>query len=159
MGDLILVDTSILLNLLSVPNCDQDRAKVKEEFLEFTNVQASIFLPLAAIVETGNHIAHIGDGAVRRTCARRFVGMIQEAKDGTLPWKLTTTRFPEVLENWLKHFPDEVITGKGIGDLSILLEWEELCTKYPHRRVRIWTVDGEDLAGYDRVPDSSLSLS
>lgn len=39
----------------------------------------------------------------------------------------------------------------GMGDLSIRKEWEQLLTRYPMSRVRVWTVDS-DLLGLDHLP-------
>jgi len=41
--------------------------------------------------------------------------------------------------------------GAGMGDLSIIKEWEKFKRKVPDRRVFIWSLDS-DLQGYDHCP-------
>jgi hypothetical protein len=43
--------------------------------------------------------------------------------------------------------------GKGMGDVSLIAEWERQRLLYPDRRVRIWSHDRRDLSGYDTHPD------
>lgn len=61
------IDTSILLNILDVPDRNQNKDEVVKEFKTLIGSQTeTLILPLATIIETGNHIAHIGSGNVRR---------------------------------------------------------------------------------------------
>ena len=48
-------------------------------------------------------------------------------------------------------YPDHAMQGAGMGDLSIVKEWERQCDLNRARRVLIWSFD-EHLAGYDREP-------
>ena len=57
MSDIVIVDTSVLLNVLDVPAFNQDRAEVFERFGELLDADANFLLPMAAIFETGDHIA------------------------------------------------------------------------------------------------------
>ncbi|MCX9157278.1 hypothetical protein OPU71_14200 [Niveibacterium sp. 24ML] len=110
-----------------------------------------LLLPMAAVVETGNHIAHCQNRAHARDAAARFVDQVGKALRGKAPWRMT--RFPineQVLE-WLADFPDSVSRGIGFGDLSIIKEWEGACAKYPLSRVLIWSRDRQDLGAYDRT--------
>lgn len=151
MSSVVIVDTSVLLNILDVPGFNQSWLPIINELGEIVENGDHLFIPMAAIVEVGNHIAQLANGAHRRSAAERFVSEVRKALDNEAPWK--PINFPsnsEVL-GWLDSFTQEAVAGLGVGDLSIKKEWEALCAKYSMSRVRVWTLDG-DLAGLDRVP-------
>jgi len=149
---IVLVDTSVFCNLLDVPGFHQQREEAFATLKSYLKDRASLLLPLAAIYETGNHIAHVGDGDLRRTTAKRFCKQVREAISGEAPW--TTTPLPDAqqLESWLAEFPDCAMRGVGIADLSIIKEFERQCALHYSRRVRIWSYNPRHLAGYDRGP-------
>lgn len=151
MGEIVLVDTSVLMNVLDVRGFNQNREPVLAEFERLIEQGAHLFLPMAAVLEAGNHIAQLADGRVRRSTAELFAERIRQALDGEAPWR--PMQFPEsaTMATWLDEFPDAAMKGLGIGDLSIRKDWEALCKRYRLSRVRVWTLDG-DLAGLDRRP-------
>jgi hypothetical protein len=57
MSSICLIDTSIFLELLNVPNYNQHRASVLEDFKTYSQAGCTFLLPMATILETGNHIA------------------------------------------------------------------------------------------------------
>lgn len=63
-----------MLNVLDVPSFNQDRGKVLADFGALVDAGASLLLPLAAIFETGDHIADLRDGRQRRRYAEVFRG-------------------------------------------------------------------------------------
>ncbi len=105
---------------------------------------------MAAIVEVGNHIAQLGNGALRRAAAERFIAEVRKALADEAPWKPINFPSNQEVLSWLDAFPDAAMQGLGMGDLSIKKEWEDLCAKYRMSRVRVWTLD-DDLAGLDRA--------
>ncbi|KAF0179385.1 MAG: hypothetical protein FD161_1484 [Limisphaerales bacterium] len=147
-----LIDTSVFCNLLKVPGRDQHCEEMLSELTQLIEQRTTLLLPMTAVIETGNHIAKVSDGGRRRTAALRFCSEVGKAIDGTAPW--TATPFWEVvaLRNWLDEFPDQAMRGVGMGDLSIIKEWERQCDLHKARRVFIWSLDGTDLGGYDRKP-------
>ena len=151
MSAIVLVDTSILLNVVNVPGRNQQREAVIAALAAHINDGDHLFIPMAAIIETGNHIAHISDGGARRSAAERFAGEIRNSLDDVAPWKPLNFPRAEDLSAWLVQFPDSASKKVGMGDLSIQHEWAHLCKKYPMSRVLVWTVD-DDLQGYDRMP-------
>jgi hypothetical protein len=151
MSAIVLVDTSILLNVVNVPGRNQQRADVLVALAERIDEGDHLFIPMAAIIETGNHIAHIGDGGLRRQAADRFATAVRDALNDVAPWKPLHFPSHEDLSAWLLHFPDSASRQVGMGDLSIQHEWTHLCKKYPMSRVLIWSADG-DLHGFDRIP-------
>lgn len=150
MSAIVIVDTSILLNILDVPGRNESREEVLAELEALIETGDHLFIPMSAIVEVGNHIAQLSSGAQRRSTAERFVAEVRKALADEAPWK--PINFPSNLEvlGWLDAFPDAAMRGLGMGDLSIKKEWETLCSKYRMSRVRVWALD-EDLAGLDRA--------
>lgn len=150
MSAIVIVDTSILLNILDVPGRNESRTEVLTALDARIEAGDHLFIPMSAIVEVGNHIAQLSSGAQRRATAERFVAEVRKALADEAPWK--PINFPSNLEvlGWLDAFPDAAMQGLGMGDLSIKKEWETLCAKYRMSRVRVWTLD-EDLAGLDRA--------
>ncbi len=131
------VDTSILLNLLDVPNKNADIDIVKEELKRIVIQGETLILPVASIIETGNHIAQAsGGGQVRRTLAEKFAEFLIDTAKGNAPWKMSILNWDkETLLNFASQFPESAMKETGIGDLSGV-------------SVRIWSMD-KHLQGYD----------
>lgn len=151
MSAVVIVDTSVLLNVLNVPSFNQNREKIIADFRTLLDARANVLLPLAAIFETGDHIADLRDGGLRRHYAEVFRATMREALNGEAPW--VPIRFPgeRQLAEWLDDFPDHAMRGPDLSDLSIIKAWETECGRHRARRVRIWSLDS-DLQSYDRVP-------
>lgn len=150
MSAIVLVDTSILLNVLDVPGFNQSREEVLNGFRQHIQNSDHLLLPMAAIIETGNHVAHVAHGQARRLSAQRFVREMHKALQGEAPWK--PTHFPDNAQvlRWLDAFVDLAVREIGFGDLSIIKEWERTCQLYPMSRVLIWSLD-RHLRGYERT--------
>ena len=152
MSSIVLLDTSVLLNVLDVPGRNQQLDAILTELELLIDSAAHLFIPMAAIIETGNHIAHMGDdGRVRRQVAERFVEVVRAALNDEAPWKPINFPSDSHVLTWLGEFPDSAMRKIGMGDLSIRKEWEQLHARYPMSRVRVWTVDS-DLLGLDHLP-------
>jgi hypothetical protein len=160
MSSICLIDTSILLNLLNVPNRNESREIVRQDFATYVSAGCTFLLPMATILETGNHIAQNGDGNLRRKTAQRFVEAVQGTVSGTAPWQ--PIEFPNIQEIniWLQKFPDlagknknlSKSEGTSFGDLSIIQDFEKTCQRFPMSEVFIWSLD-QDLASYQhRAP-------
>ncbi|MCZ8025394.1 MAG: hypothetical protein O9332_08070 [Microcystis sp. LE19-10.1B] len=108
---------------------------------------------MATILETGNHIAKAKkvDGNQRRICAEKFVNQVTQALEGKSPFTPISFLKKEDLQGWLKEFPDEAMQGRGLGDLSIIHDWQRICDQNLGRRVYIWSLD-KHLKGYNRPP-------
>jgi len=144
-----IVDSSVFCNLLRVPSKDQDHGRAMSELEAHLNAGHSLLLPLAAIFETGNHIAQSGSGQQRRRAAEAFVRQVKDAFTGESPWTPTPMGTPEEFATWLADFPDHAMRGSGIGDLSIVKVWDRQCELHQARRVFVWSYD-KHLRGYDR---------
>ena len=155
MSGIVLVDTSILLNVLDVEGRNQHRNAVLDQLGVLIEAQNHLFIPLAAIVETGNHIAHISNGGARRSAAQRFVQAARDALENVAPWKPLNFPNHADLGAWLQAFPESATRQVGMGDVSIQHEWKQLCAKFPMSSVSIWSMD-VDLQGFVHTPRRRL---
>jgi predicted nucleic acid-binding protein len=149
MSAIVVVDSSVLLNIVDVPDRNQRRGEVLDRLAALIEGGDHLFIPMAAIVEVGNLIAHAKNGAQRRVAAERFVKEVRSALAGEAPWKPINFPSNQEVLGWLDAFPDSAMKGVGMGDLSIRQEWESCCHRYSMSRVWVWTLD-DDLAGLDR---------
>lgn len=152
MSSVCLIDTSVFTNILNVHGRNQDKVKVISTYKEYIDLGCTFILPMATIIETGNHIAQNGDGRLRRDTAQRFVTAIKAAFDGTAPWR--SSDFPHINEvlTWLDSFPDHAgrnkspgkpSEGTSFGDLSIIQEFEKCCRLFAMSEVFIWSLDSD----------------
>ncbi|MGK5095515.1 hypothetical protein WDW89_26325 [Deltaproteobacteria bacterium TL4] len=149
MNSICLLDTTVFVEILNVPQKANQHARIIESLEQKIKDNESLFLPMATILETGNHIGQNGNGNQRRDCAKRFVEQVTQAMEGKSPFKPISFLTHEAMKKWLAEFPDHASRGSGLGDLSIIHDWKRLCDQNPRRRVYIWTLD-EHLASYDK---------
>lgn len=149
MSAIVVVDTSVLMEVLDIPGFNQHRDQVMEKFNAFVEEGAHLFLPTAAVFEAGNHIAQLQHGQRRRASADRFARAIRAALNDEAPWKPIRMCDAKELAEWIDEFPEAAMQGLGVGDLSIKKEWEALCDRHPLSRVLIWSQD-RHLAAFDR---------
>lgn len=150
MTAVCLLDTSVFVEILDVPGMTGHRHEIMNALTEKIKAGESLFLPMATIIETGNHIGQNGNGRLRRECAERFVEQVTQALEGHSPFKPISFLKQDDLKNWLTEFPDHAGRGSGLGDLSIFHDWQRLCRQNTGRRVYIWSLDGH-LASYDQT--------
>ena len=151
MSAIVILDTSVFLNVLDVPGRNQDRTAVIRRLREFHGARAQLLLPLAAVIETGNHIARLPNGGQRRRFANRFAVEVRKAIVGEAPWRAMVPPEEDEILTWLERFPDRASEGIGMADLSIVEAWELERARHPRRRVLVWSLDGH-LRGYDSGP-------
>jgi C-terminal processing protease CtpA/Prc len=148
------IDTTILLNILDIPFMNQDRETVLKEYQELKNNRNTFILPLATIIETGNHIAHIDDGNLRRIKGIEFAEMLHKIADDESPWTFLenneVTR--EEIALIADRLPESVVKYKsGAGDLSIIAAYEKYRNNTPAiGYIRIWSMDGH-LKNYEET--------
>jgi hypothetical protein len=143
-----IVDTSIIHELLNVPGWASRHHELVAVYAERQRRAEAFLLPMAVLFETGNHIAQLADGSVRRTTAERFRQFARTALAGQSPF--TATPLPSQLDiaTWLEDFPDRAMQGIGLADRSLIALWEHHRQLHHARRVYIWSLD-QHLAGYD----------
>jgi hypothetical protein len=160
MSAISILDTSVFLNLLNVPNRNGSREQVDQAFIEYAELGATFILPMATILETGNHIAQNGDGGTRRATARRFCDQVTAAFCGEAPYQISEFPSSKEVLAWLDSFPDhagqnksphKTTEGTSFGDVSIIEEYQKCRRRFPMSEVFIWSLDS-DLAGYSYRP-------
>lgn len=141
MSAICLIDTSVFMEILNVPG----KASASKETID--NLRGKIvngetlFLPMATILESGNHIAQVQNGSQRRRSAEKFVDYVQQALTGSSPFKPLNFITPEQMQLWLKDFPESAMRGQGLGDLSIIHDFHTQCSKNRCLKVYIWSLD------------------
>ncbi|ABA22161.1 hypothetical protein Ava_2546 [Trichormus variabilis ATCC 29413] len=133
MRKVLLIDTSLLCVWLKVPgketagnnkwNFELVNQKIQEESAKST----TLVLPLATIIETGNHIAQAktNDSAAKLITARQFANIITYAADETSPWAAFREQIvlweADELKKLAEQFPNQAVEKTSMGDASIVL--------------------------------------
>jgi hypothetical protein len=162
MSCICIIDTTIFLNILNVEGRNQKKDQVIQDYQTYVDSGATFILPMATIIETGNHIAQNGDGNRRRTVALRFCKSVQGAFNGQAPY--APSDFPDKNEvlTWLDLFPDLAgknskddtkLEGTSFGDLSIIEEYKKAVRLNQRSEVFIWSLD-RDLKQYHHQPNT-----
>lgn len=143
------IDTSVMLNLLEVPDMCSNAKEVKEQWKEVLKAEETLILPVATIIETGNHIAHISNGNIRRTIAGKFGEYLRKTAAGEAPWQLYGVELDkEGLLYLAEHIEENAMREIGTGDLSIIYAYEQYKEKTPAiGTIMIWETDTH-LQGY-----------
>lgn len=123
----LILDTSVLCCLLGVAGkstCGpvHDRwTKARIETLLADETEATIVLPLASIIETGNHIAQAS--ARRFHTATAFCEKLKAVADAEIPWAAFSEQAdlwsPESLRQIATDWPALANTGLSMGDATI----------------------------------------
>lgn len=148
MRAICLMDTTVFVEFLEVPAKSSQSHEIVTDVRKKVELGEKLFLPMATILETGNHISQNGDGRQRRRCAERFVKQVTFAIDGQSPFTPINFLEADDMRNWLFEFPDSAMQETGLGDLSIIHDWKRQCERNQGRRVYIWSLDNH-LQGYD----------
>lgn len=86
---MLLVDTSVLLEVLRVPFESDRSAEVAEEFDEHLRRGVALQIPMASVLETGSHIRRIRNGGSRRRCAKTFTLFLEQVLIERPPWRFS----------------------------------------------------------------------
>lgn len=123
MRKVLIVDTSILCVWLAVPcmeTCGWDKKRVDELIAAEIEAKTTLVLPLATIIETGNHIAKV-PGDRRFKLAQELSKLIEKAADAESPWAAFTEQShlwgPEGLKKLAAEWPALAATGLSMGDI------------------------------------------
>ncbi len=144
-----LIDTSIFVEVLQVPGQCSHHGQIVAELKEKIEGNEKLFLPIATIVETGNHIAQNGDGRQRRACAERFLKQVRYALSGESPFNPISFDAYAAMRDWLDSFHDFAMQGVGFADLSIIADFDRMCQLNATRAVYVWSRD-KHLMSYSR---------
>lgn len=147
------VDTSVLLEILEVPGKSQQPDAVRALRREREAAGDFFVLPIATVVETGNHIAQARD----RRGAGKLVAILQLARTGQAPFLLHQVEWDDAFVEHLcdgdgigEPWIDLATAGRfGTGDVSILVERDRFveASAFHRDHVRIWTLENE-MAAY-----------
>lgn len=165
MSKVLVVDTSILCVWLKVPffdTCGSDRDlwtynRVEAHLKQRLGEGYTLVLPLATIIETGNHIAQSKTGD-RFVLASRLADLLHKVADAESPWAAFVDQAGLWQEKSLReiasHWPKRAAECHSMGDMTITL----VADHYARARlqVEIWTGD----AGLrNHQPTTPLSLA
>ena len=153
--DICLIDTSIFDEILNIPGKSQCYSSTIDELDQKLRQKEHLFLPMATILECGNHIAQIGNGTRRRGAAERFIIEVCKALEGISPFIAMLFHQENQVQRWLDTFLEGATIGRGLGDISIIEDWNRICKRYELYRVYIWSKD-KHLQGYDSIPHKSF---
>lgn len=150
MQKVLIIDTSILCVYLKVPFMDEcgpdndkwDYHRVVGKINDEISKKSLLVLPLAALIETGNHIAHAS--AERFTLAKDLSEIIVKVATAEEPWAAFTFQSElwseENLKKLANEWPALAAAKLSIGDMTIK-DVAEFYTKSGFK-VEILTGDG-----------------
>ncbi len=150
MSTVHFVDTSVLVELLNVPGMNQRYEQAKSEYERLAANQDTFVLPIAVLVETGNHIGQISDGSKRYEISDKFSQIVKKAIYSEDHWNAVPELPASVLEHMMDGFCDWTKHSSGFGDMSIVQQFEEYWQKrQPIGKMRIWSFDTH-LSAYEK---------
>jgi len=119
----LIFDTDILSVWLKIPGFDScgpeterwDFSRIDGEIDSALDMQFTLVLPLATIIETGNHIAHAAQ--LRHERALDLANLMRKSADATSPW----AAFTEQADLWTPGSLGKLAAAGGlsIGDATI----------------------------------------
>lgn len=129
MRRVLILDTSILCVWLKVPNMDTcgsdldtwDRQRVENKIATELNNKTTFVLPLATIIETGNHIAQARHS--RKERGEALADLMRKSADEVSPWAAfsaqsdlwSTDNVKKLADAW----PDLATRKLSLGDATI----------------------------------------
>jgi len=163
MRKVLILDTSILCVWLDVPgkgDCgsDDDRwdrsrvdAKIEQEKLAKT----TFVLPLASIIETGNHIAQAGRSRYER--GQELAELIRKTADNETPWaafsEQSTLWSAEKLKNLANIWPPLAAQKLSLGDATI----KDVADYYAQMNYQVEILTGDQgLKSYEPIAPVDL---
>jgi hypothetical protein len=163
-----VIDTCVLLAWLDVPGkntCEIEGEKWDKSYVEELIQQAentTLVLPLATLIETGNHIAQIKKsyGSQRYPLAQKLAELLIEAIDEKSPWAAFTEQYDlweeETLKKLAKEWPPlaaQADAKKDKGGLSmgdVTIKW--IAEYYADMGYHVKTLTGDQgLKSYEPV--------
>lgn len=125
----LILDTSVLCVWLKISGFDScgpdaerwDFMRIDREIKTAVEMHFTLVLPLATIIETGNHIAHAT--SFRRERALDLADLIRKSADETTPWAAFTEQAAlwsaDNLKKLAETWPDLAAAHLAIGDATI----------------------------------------
>ncbi|MEM0993598.1 MAG: hypothetical protein AAGI49_11240 [Bacteroidota bacterium] len=157
MEKIIIFDTSILCVWLQIPNFERcgndedfwDYERIDKKIEEELKNNVTFVLPLATIIETGNHISQSSGN--RYELAKKFSALLSKSVDNEYPWAAfseqgelwTDQRMKQLAEN----FPDLAIQSLSLGD-AMIKDIAEYYAGFGRYAIEIFTGD-QGLKAYE----------
>lgn len=125
----LILDTSVLCCWLEVPGKEEagpvgdrwDHARISALLEVEMAMHSTLVLPMATLIETGNHIAQAPSH--RHNRAQKLCACIRQAAEAESPWAAFTDQSPlwqpERLKELSKTWPPLANAGLTIGDTTI----------------------------------------
>lgn len=150
MAKVLIIDTSIMCVWLKVPgmetagkNNEHTYDIVAKHIEEEKRLGTKLVLPIATIIETGNHIAHANGG--KMSAANMLSDTIVSASKGEFPWVAIDMQsslwqvesLTALVEDWKKTVITE---SQSLGDAAIVQIAEQFASA--GIEVEIYTGDG-----------------
>ena len=161
----IILDTSILCVWLGVPGMDRIEKRSEDPITQSdvdTKIQteidagARIVLPLASVIECGNHITQI-KGTDPKRYIDGFADFILKSIEGQEPWDIFTNQanlfdkenFKKLVETWR----DLSMSGISMGDASII----QVANHYDSKNFTVEIFTGDTgLKAYEPAPKKEI---
>jgi len=146
----LILDTSVLCCWLRVPgkstagpqNNRWDHTRIDAEIQQKTRQGGTLVLPLATLIETGNHIAQAPQQ--RYECAQQLANCLRQAADANSPWAAFTQQAtlwePDRLHALASEWPDLATGGLSIGDATI----KQVAEYYAQMGCQVEILTGDD---------------
>lgn len=129
MKKVLIIDTSILCVWLEVPGMDVcgpnndkwTKDRVQQKIDEEMGQGALFVLPIATIIETGNHISKATHG--RKERAEALSDILRKSADGSSPWAAFSAQNDfwekDKLKKLATDWPNLAVQGLSLGDATI----------------------------------------
>ncbi|MFA6076406.1 MAG: hypothetical protein WCV63_10920 [Negativicutes bacterium] len=129
MKKVLIFDTCILCIWLKLPNFDKcgpstdlwDWQRVSEKIDNETTNKTIFVLPLASIIETGNHITHIPHSKL--DCAQALASIMRQCALEQTPWAAFSDQSilwsSDKLNSLSNTWPDLAVQNLSLGDATI----------------------------------------
>ncbi|MCL2151846.1 MAG: hypothetical protein FWH57_02635 [Oscillospiraceae bacterium] len=149
MREILVIDTSILCVWLGVPGKEScgasddiwDKARVNRVLDKEEKQGTKFVLPLAVIIETGNHIAQSQNSW---ECARALCDIVLKSIDSASPWIAFSQQDalwnPENLRRLANEWPKYAVSGLSFGDMTI----KAIAELYAEARFKVRILTGDE---------------
>lgn len=127
---LVIVDTSILVVWLQVPGFEEageerlTKTQVDEKLQNYKSEGAKLVLTIACIIETGNHIAQVKNGDIRRQKVNQFADFLKNVVEKNDGWMMFYSEKDMWSENEIaklaEMWRESGVYKLSLGDASII---------------------------------------
>lgn len=163
MKKVLIIDTSILCVWLEVPGMDDcgpdndkwNKQRLDEKIEGEEQAHTTFVLPLASIIETGNHISQAAHS--RRERGQALAELMRKSANEQTPWaafsEQSTLWSPEKLIRLADAWPDLAAQRLSLGDATI----KDVAEYYAQMNFQVEILTGDQgLKAYEPVTPAEL---